>query len=42
MAQAAQMLRLLEAGMKRAKQILVTEHPDLDMREIEAAFQQGL
>lgn len=42
MAQAAQMLRLLDAGMKRAKQILVAQHPELDMQEIQAAFQVGL
>lgn len=42
MAQAAQMLRLIDQGMKRAKEILLREHPDLDMREIQAAFQVGL
>lgn len=41
-AQAVAMLRLIDAGMKRAKTILTQQHPELDFQEISAAFQEGL
>lgn len=41
-ANARAMIRLISAAFERAKELLRTEYPDVDIREIEAAFNAGL
>lgn len=41
-ANARAMIRLISAAFERAKELLRSEYPDVDIREIEAAFNAGL